>query len=86
MTDEEYKKNLERQQQLNEQWVDLNRRRINLHCDSGRNMLRMMNPDKTDEELGLDQPFLDEMQIDFWQGEVVRFGNFINKIKHLFFK
>ena len=49
-------------------------------------MLRMMNPDKTDEELGLDQPFLDEMQIDFWQGEVDRFGNFINKIKHLFFK
>lgn len=86
MTDNEYKRNLERQQQLNEQWVDLGRRRINIYCDSGRNMLRMMNPDKTDEELELEQPFFNEMQIDFWQGEISKFEKFLNKIKHFFFK
>lgn len=45
-----------------------------------RQNIRAFNADKSDEELGIDQPLPMERNYYFWKGEFIRFKNFVNKL------
>ena len=74
----------DRTEEINQQWESLGKQFVDWHVEYGKNFSRTLNPTKTDEELGLDQPFFQSEIFDFYSNEGKRFSSFLEKIKNKF--
>mgnify|MGYP004562789903 FL=1 len=73
-----------RTEEINKEWENLGKQYIQWHVDYGKNLSRSLNPTKTDEELGFNEPIYQFQLFSFWKNEINRFSNFIKKLKNKF--
>ena len=74
------------QQKERELLWEFKKKRTSLQADYVRELTRMTHPNKTDEELGLDQPFLQEQTLEFAEEDFHKIQNFFDKIGNKFKK
>lgn len=73
-------------QKSNKLLWDFHKKYIALQADEARERIRLTHPDKTDTELGLDQPFLNEQYIEYAQQDYHKIQSFFRKIGKKFRK
>lgn len=52
----------------------------NIRCDIIRDNMRMVHPDKSDKELGIDKPFFHENVYTVYQKSIYGIFNFVKRI------
>lgn len=51
-------------------YLEFRKRFVKLQTDFVRDTMRSAHPDKTDKELGIDRPFLEEQILDFYSSKL----------------
>lgn len=74
------------QQKERELLWEFEKKRTSLQADYVRELTRMTHSSKTDEELGIDQPFLQEQALEFAEEDFHKIQNFFDKIGNKFKK
>ena len=64
------------QKKRNELLWDFHKKYTTLQADEARERIRLAHPNKTDEELGIDQPFLNEQYITYAEQDCHKIQNF----------
>nr|WP_294677558.1 hypothetical protein [uncultured Blautia sp.] len=81
---EEYKRrHSELQQNMNDEIRYRRRRESEKTFEFYRERKRLNNPGKSDEELGIDKPFINENMYDFWDKETIRLSSYFKKLFRL---
>lgn len=55
----------------NKLFLECSKKITTMQADYNRKMIRSAHPDKTDKELGLDQPFFQEKMMNFWEEKIL---------------
>lgn len=89
MTEEEYKKMVQERENYKRSMVDrhnnLERSMRNLHMEYEKNLIRMANPTKTDEELFREGLITPVSIYDFYEKEEKRLNSFWKRLKKKLF-
>lgn len=83
MNEEYWKQHMEHQQRVNDEIRAFRKQRSKFIFDVYREQKRMNNPGKSDEELHIDKPFVNEINFDFWDKEIPQLEAYFKKLFHL---
>lgn len=83
MNEEYWKQHMEHQQRVNDEIRAFRKQRSKFIFDVYREQKRMNNPGKSDEELHIDKPFVNEINFDFWDKEILQLEVYFKKLFHL---
>ena len=83
MNEEYWKQHMERQQRVNDEIRYLRKRRSERIFEEYRLNKRLNNPGKSDAELNIDKPFMNENTYDFWENEIVSLKYYFKKLFHI---
>ena len=83
MNEEYWKQHMEHQQRVNDEIRAFRKQRSKFIFDVYREQKRMNNPGKSDEELHIDKPFVNEINFDFWDKEILQLESYFKKLFHL---
>ena len=83
MNEEYWKQHMEHQQRVNDEIRAFRKQRSKFIFDVYREQKRMNNPGKCDEELHIDKPFVNEINFDFWDKEILQLEAYFKKLFHL---